>query len=481
MASGVVCIPGLIPVNFGGPNEIARYNDGVKRVLSAAIFFLLIGIVFAQTSPLRVGKGDVLKVWIFGQEGLTGSYAVLSDGSVTIPRIGRILAEGKSLNEIESALKGRAKSFLVDPEISVVFESESPKFVFLVSEFSESGSTPYVSGMDLRQLMSQAKLPADPGVFSATLYRDGKKIADVNLREVLEQESAKNVELRPNDLVTLLPAKSMRVWLSGAVRSPGEYLILPGTTVEQSLAAAGGIDQLVLTRDEVNIELRRGESFKVFSYADSNAGLDIPLEEGDIVTVKTVLKLNVSVGGKVRSGGAFTLRMGTTALELIANAGGVLPDGTLRNVYVIRGSEIKVLNLANNDSLRNANAVLQSGDFVYVPANVDAYHVFGEVREPGKKLIEDGVAPHLAEAISASRGLSAEGVFRDVVVARADKNGEMVITSYNLDDYFKSGKVDQNPLIMPGDIIYVRPKKTLAISEITRIISTSFYLNRIFD
>ncbi len=453
----------------------------MKRIFSAGILFLLIGFVFAQSIPLKVGKGDVLKVWVFGQEGLTGSYSVLSDGSVTVPRIGRVLADGRTLSEIENEMKSKARAFLVDPEISVVFESERPKFVYIAGENVESGSVNFVDGMDVRQLLSSTKVPQDPGMYSATLYRRGVALLEIDLLSILSAESKTNVNLQPNDLLSILPKKSMRVWVLGAVQQAGEILVLPGSSVEKVLAVAGGVNISASTKGELTLIIRRGDELISYPYSSGGNELKETVQSGDVLMVKVPEKVSVSVGGEVLRGGSYSLKDGATVLELLSSAGGLTETGTLKSVYLFRDGTLRVLNLSQPELLSPDNMILATGDFAYVTLNQSAYHVFGEVRDAGKKVIEDGTRPRLADAISAAKGLSPNGVFRDIVVAKPTAIGDLDIKAYNLDDYFKSGKLDQNPYIQTGDIVFVRPSKGLAISEITRVITSTLYLDRILN
>ena len=46
-------------------------------------------------SPYHLDAGDKLRVVVYGQEGLTNTYAIDAGGSITIPLIGRVPARGR--------------------------------------------------------------------------------------------------------------------------------------------------------------------------------------------------------------------------------------------------------------------------------------------------------------------------------------------------------------------------------------------------
>ncbi|MGP8120657.1 MAG: polysaccharide biosynthesis/export family protein, partial [Xanthobacteraceae bacterium] len=49
---------------------------------------------YASDPPYRLDAGDRLRIVVFGQEGLTNSYAVDAGGAVTMPLIGAVHARG---------------------------------------------------------------------------------------------------------------------------------------------------------------------------------------------------------------------------------------------------------------------------------------------------------------------------------------------------------------------------------------------------
>ena len=50
----------------------------------------------SHTTPYRLDAGDKLRVVVFGQEGLTNTYAIDAGGSITMPLIGAVGARGRT-------------------------------------------------------------------------------------------------------------------------------------------------------------------------------------------------------------------------------------------------------------------------------------------------------------------------------------------------------------------------------------------------
>lgn len=455
----------------------------MRSLFLAVLFALACLSAVAQTSELKVSTGDVLRVIVVGQEGLSGTFTVLTDGTITLPRIGRVAAVGRSIEAIQADVLKGAKRFLVDPEVSVVFELEKQKYVFIVGENVSSGSVPWSPGIHLRELLANVSLPGLPEDYEATLYRGGKKFEEIDLAEVLTAEQSEdNIELRPDDLISILPRRNMRIWVLGEVAGPGEYRVMPGTSLDQVLAIAGGLRRGEYELDELTVQLRRNGEVLTFKGAVGTEEFSQSVMAGDVIVAAHPEVTKVTVAGAVVYPREHSLPAGSSTFFAISRAGGPRENGTLRRVMLYRDGEVSVMDLTKNmPEQPSQGMVVQEGDFIYVPPNDDDYFVLGNVVNPGRRIIKDGFTPRLVDAIGDSGGLTDNGVYRDIVVARAGENGRLEINRYNLDEFFKDGRLDQNPILKTGDVVYVRETKGLNLAEVTRIISSALFLERIFD
>jgi polysaccharide biosynthesis/export protein len=63
----------------------------------------------AHDSAYRLGAGDRLRVVIYGQEGLTNTYAIDAGGSITMPLIGAVPARGRTPAGLAAEITGRLR------------------------------------------------------------------------------------------------------------------------------------------------------------------------------------------------------------------------------------------------------------------------------------------------------------------------------------------------------------------------------------
>lgn len=96
-----------------------------------------------------VQTGDVLKVTIYGEEGLTGAYTVNPAGDVSMPLIGTVKAAGLTMPELEHEITRRyvAGKFLQDPKITV--DTVSYKPIYVLGEALRPGAYPYSAGLNV--------------------------------------------------------------------------------------------------------------------------------------------------------------------------------------------------------------------------------------------------------------------------------------------------------------------------------------------
>lgn len=91
-------------------------------------------------------SGDRLRVSVFGQEGLSNSYAVDAAGNVNIALIGSVPARGLTTAELARAIADRLRQgYIREPHVSAEIEAHRP--FFILGEVTTPGQYPYVANM----------------------------------------------------------------------------------------------------------------------------------------------------------------------------------------------------------------------------------------------------------------------------------------------------------------------------------------------
>lgn len=110
----------------------------------------------ANPTPYRLGPGDEIRITISDLAELTNTYLVSDTGTISMPRLGTVQVDGKTLTEVETALADslRAKQVLRDPSVSVQIEKYRP--FFIMGQVQRPGQYPYVPGMSVLKAVSIA-------------------------------------------------------------------------------------------------------------------------------------------------------------------------------------------------------------------------------------------------------------------------------------------------------------------------------------
>jgi polysaccharide biosynthesis/export protein len=106
-------------------------------------------------SSYHLDAGDRLRVVVYGQEGLTNSYAIDAAGSITMPLIGSVPARGRTPAGLAAAIAGRLRNgFIREPSVAVEIEAYRP--FFILGEVAAPGQYPYVPNMTVESAVAIA-------------------------------------------------------------------------------------------------------------------------------------------------------------------------------------------------------------------------------------------------------------------------------------------------------------------------------------
>ena len=128
-------------------------------------------VAYAAPTPVRyaaayhLDAGDKLRVVVYGQEGLTNTYAIDAGGSITMPLIGAVPARGRTPAGLAAEIGARLRGgFIRNPSVAVEVEAYRP--FFILGEVAAPGQYPYVPNMTVESAVAIA------GGFSPRALRD---------------------------------------------------------------------------------------------------------------------------------------------------------------------------------------------------------------------------------------------------------------------------------------------------------------------
>jgi polysaccharide biosynthesis/export protein len=248
----------------------------------------------SQRLDYVVGAQDVLKVAVFDEPQLSGTFRVDTDGSFTYPFVGRVKAVGQSLRAIEAELaRMLGEGYVRNPQVSIEVEQYRSRSFFVVGEvrspgryaltpemtlieaLAQAGSTTPNAGSELLVLHAvdaRASGQADPKAAAAS------RTTRVNLADLQSGKLANNIILREGD--TIFVAKAERFFVTGHVKNPGAFVWERGMSVLQGVSLAGGLTDRGSTRGIKVIRIVEGQKREV------NVKLTDSIEAGDTLVIR---------------------------------------------------------------------------------------------------------------------------------------------------------------------------------------------------
>jgi polysaccharide export outer membrane protein len=106
-------------------------------------------------SAYHLDAGDKLRVVVFGQEGLTNTYAIDAAGSITMPLIGAVAARGRTPAGLAAEIAAKLRNgYIREPSVAVEIDSYRP--FFILGEVQAPGQYPYVPNMTVESAVAIA-------------------------------------------------------------------------------------------------------------------------------------------------------------------------------------------------------------------------------------------------------------------------------------------------------------------------------------
>jgi polysaccharide biosynthesis/export protein len=114
--------------------------------MAAPVAAPVAAVVPAHDAAYTLDAGDKLRVVVFGQEGLTNSYAVDASGHITMPLIGAVQARERTTEGLSRAIAEKLKNgYIREPHVAVEIDAYRP--FFILGEVTAPGQYPYVANM----------------------------------------------------------------------------------------------------------------------------------------------------------------------------------------------------------------------------------------------------------------------------------------------------------------------------------------------
>jgi len=355
----------MLQRSYGWRSQLLRLRPRGLLVwgFSWALVLGVLSVISADETPTYLlGPGDVLCIEIV-DAGLRYSVPVLADGSISIPYAGRVVCQGKTLDDVASDISGKLAQELKAHRVAARVVTPRERLVYVLGTgvsrtvtsvragaqgsvaLQSTGQVLLRPGMKISHLLAAAGgLTGGPQSMVAWLRRPTGESLAIDLAAVLlKGDPQADLALREGDVLVVERVDAGGVYVTGAVVLPGAYQIAPGAGAAQAILAAGGpapgadlqrVDVWRSDRTRISLDLSAALLNRDFSK-------DVPIRPGDVVAIPGAPQSapTVVVTGAVSRPGYYGLKGGRirTVDDVLRLAGGA--RSTAASVLVIREIE----------------------------------------------------------------------------------------------------------------------------------------------
>lgn len=415
-------------------------------------------IEVAENADYTLGGGDRFQVFVANFPEHNGEYAVLANGLINMPLLGKISVAGLTVKKLEKSLEDRFSQTMINPNVTVTLLSARPLNIAIAGEVNRPGA--YT--MDLQ--VNPTQFPK----ITQAIQLAGGITQSANLREVKVQRSLKSGR--------------------GQVIAVNLWDLFQTGDLRQDLSLRDG-DKIIIPT------LTRADLTEASQLVNNN------LYPTDPQPVKVVIV------GEVFQPGSYTLQSGgggavLTVTQAIQQAGGITSTADLRDVQVRRpignGNEniinVDLFALLQGGDLRQ-DVILKNGDTVIIPTltNIDLAEtrqlvnnnlystaskpmnvaIVGEVTRPGPYTLtaesSSGGILTVTQAIQQAGGITASADLRQIQVKRINRNGTEEVIDVDLFALLQEGDLQQDAILKTGDTVIIPTATQLTPSEVSEL------------
>ncbi len=195
-----------------------------------------------------IGAGDVLEIEVFGNDDLSRTATVQTNGTITLPLLGDVVVAGLTVREAAARLTELlGRDYLVNPQVEVRVKDYQSQYVTVVGEVQNPGRKPLKGRTRLIDALVEAgglgSRASGEVILTRTngTFADGGRTLLARLGGSLTSQTQDVLEtvLKNGDVVTA--SSRQYVVVEGEVQRPNRYAVDGELTVTGAVSLAGGL------------------------------------------------------------------------------------------------------------------------------------------------------------------------------------------------------------------------------------------------
>ena len=159
-------------------------------------------------SAYHLQPGDLLEIQVFMEDNMERTLRVSGGGSVTFPLVGNVPVAGYTVAEAEDQLANALKTYLKNPQVSILIKEYGNKTVYVLGQVSKPAAIQIPPEKELTVLEAITSVGGFTDVAATSKVRvlrmEGgrQKTLDVDVTQITKQgNKAMDIPLQPGDVV----------------------------------------------------------------------------------------------------------------------------------------------------------------------------------------------------------------------------------------------------------------------------------------
>jgi protein involved in polysaccharide export with SLBB domain len=457
--------------------------------------------------------GDVLQIQLVGQNDYIKDFSVKTDGSISLPDIGKITIAGLSLNDASQLIKSKINTSFIGTEAFINLSQIRDVNILVTGNAQNPGIYTLTGNSNILHAISVAGGISEFGSLrEINLIRDNNIIETLDVYDLLiEGEYNIKKRLRSGDVVFVESRKNI-VTIDGAVNRPAKYEALDKQNLYSIINYANGISSYA-DRENISLERILDRTLKTIPVRNVTQFKTIEAEDGDLIYIREYPYRQAKISGAVLKPGSYTMAAGETLNDLIQKAGGytenayqfgavylnedaklinktskeVLYQEFLDNIITlsqqnlmgldlapivsltkeIKDSEVNgrvVVDLLNQETINLYN--IKEGDELIIPERNNVVYVFGETSAQGAVMFSEN--KDVDYFVDKSGGFKKFADKESIYILHPNGESELYRSKRNIFESSPQSEIK----IYPGSIIFV--PRTIDDSAARRIATQAY-------
>ncbi|WP_298669341.1 SLBB domain-containing protein [uncultured Sphingomonas sp.] len=188
-----------------------------------------------------LGVGDVVEVSVLGREEFKSRVQVQVDGTIQLPYIKSIPAEGKTVLQLREEVRRRLQQggFYTDPVVSVIVASYTARYVTVLGEVGTPGLVPVDRAYRLSEIIARVGGLRPTAADDIQVRRASGQEYSFEMNEIASGGPDKDIFVEPGDKIFVATAPTYYIY--GQIAQPGSYRIDRGMSLRKAIARSGGL------------------------------------------------------------------------------------------------------------------------------------------------------------------------------------------------------------------------------------------------